>query len=95
MKRRARSSLEGWEIEILDAAMNQVRGNQDMLEYLSEGGRVVDDDVGDITDDEWRKAQWKLAHYRAELARLEFDLANDNSPARDVELSDLIEGEWY
>lgn len=56
---------------------------------------MVDDDVGDITDDEWRKAQWKLAYYRAELARLEFDLANDNSPARDAELSDLIEGEWY
>jgi len=28
MKRRARYSLEGWEVEILDAALNQVRGNQ-------------------------------------------------------------------
>jgi hypothetical protein len=53
------------------------------------------DDIGDVTDDERRKAEWYFAHFSAMALRIELGAANDNSPAMDDELADLLAVEWY
>jgi hypothetical protein len=94
MRKRLRTDLEDWEIELLKAAQTNIQHWQDLIDHICAGGRVVDDDLGDITEDENRKAVWYVATYRSRLAKLELDYANDNNVYADEELTDLIMGDW-
>ena len=94
MRKRLRTDLEDWEIELLEAAQTNIQHWQDLIDHICAGGRVIVDDFGDITDDEHRKAAWYVATYRSRLAKLELDYANDNDVYADDELADMITGDW-
>ena len=80
--------------EMLDVYQLHTRYWREFLANLDEGNRIILDDVGDVTDDERKKAKWLYAFYAASAARIEFNLANDNEPAMDEELADMLAGNW-
>ena len=86
--------LEDWEQDILDASKNTAQYHREILQNIAVGNRIVLDDVGDVTDEEEKKARWFLAHFEAIALRIERGSANDNDPPMDEELADLIAGDW-
>lgn len=94
MKKRLKSDLEDWQAELFDAALDNIDYWQETLDFIAAGDRIEIDDVGDITEDERRKAEWYLAHYKSQLAKLEYDYANDNDVPADDELTEIIQSDW-
>ena len=94
MERRSREQLNGWEQELADSMLNSLHRHLETLCVIHEGTRIVLPEIGDVTRDEERKAEWLVAHYKAALFRIEYNLSNDNDPPMDEELADLIAGEW-
>jgi hypothetical protein len=94
MHRRTKAELEDWQVELYDAAEINLGYYEQTLEYAAAGGRIVDDDLGDITEQECQKAVYWVATYKSWLAKFQYDHANDNVVATDGELADLISGDW-
>ncbi|MCQ1772863.1 hypothetical protein NOI24_16255 [Neorhizobium galegae] len=86
--------MEDWEIELCEAARTNLEFHREVLDFIATGEPVIHADFGDITEGEFRKSTWWVAHYSSLLARLELDVANDNEPPMDEELADLIQGDW-
>ncbi|CDZ32764.1 Hypothetical protein NGAL_HAMBI1146_00290 [Neorhizobium galegae bv. officinalis] len=86
--------LEGWELELLASHERAVREYEDLLRAFDTGYRIIVPDLGDVTDDERKKAEWFLAHHTANVLKLREGAANDNEPPMDEELADLIAGDW-
>ncbi|MCQ1572720.1 hypothetical protein NFO65_18485 [Neorhizobium galegae] len=93
MHRRTKAELEDWQVELYEAAETNLQYYRNTLEYAAAGGRIVEDDVGDITDQECQAVYW-IATYKAWIAKFQLDHANDNNVATDPELADLISGDW-
>ncbi|WP_105441308.1 hypothetical protein [Neorhizobium sp. T25_13] len=86
--------LEDWEMELLASHETSIREYEDLLRALDAGERIILPDLGDVTDDERKKAEWFLACHKANLLKLREGAANDNEPPMDEELADLIAGDW-
>jgi hypothetical protein len=85
---------EAWELVLIESYQANIIEYEDLLRSLEAGERIVLPDVGDVTEQEHKKAVWFLAYYKANLLKLQRRAANDNQPPLDEELSDLISGEW-
>ena len=94
MKRRRKADLEQWELEIVQSQLDKLVENLETLHNIDNGARIVLFEDGDVTDEERQKAAWKVAYYKAALARMDYGLANDNEPEMDEELADLLAGYW-
>ena len=94
MNRRRKADLEQWELEVVQSQLNCLTDNLEMLHNIDNGARIILFEDGDVTDEERRKAAWKVAYYQAALARMEYGLANDNEPEMDEELADLVAGDY-
>jgi len=94
MQRRRKADLEGWEIEVIESQLSSLRHYEQMLDDIEDGKRIVLFEVGDVTDEEKLKAEYYVSHYRAALAKREYNLANDNDPEMSEEVADLIAGDW-
>ena len=94
MNRRRKADLESWELEIVQSQLNHLVENLETLHNIDNGARIILFEDGDVTDEERCKAEWKVAYYKAALARIEYLIANDNEPPMDKELADLIAGDW-
>lgn len=94
MKKHLRGDLEDWQTELFDAARDNIAYWQSVLDNIASGGRIEVEDVGDITEDERRKAVWYIATYRSQLAKLEYDHANENNVPADAELSEILQADW-
>ena len=94
MNRRRKADLEAWELELIQSQLRNLVDNIELLNEIKEGKRILLFEDGDVTDEERKKAEWKVAYYSSALARIEFSLANDNDPPMDEELADLIAGDW-
>lgn len=94
MNRRRKNELDGWELELVQSQLRSLVDNIELLNEIEGGKRILLFEDGDVTDEERKKAEWKVAYYRAALARIEYGLANDNQPEMDEELADLIAGDW-
>jgi hypothetical protein len=85
---------EAWELVLIESYQANIFEYEDLLRSLEAGERIVLPDVGDVTEQEHKKAVWFLAYYQANLLKLQRGAANDNQPPLDEELSDLISGDW-
>ncbi|WP_105435849.1 hypothetical protein [Neorhizobium tomejilense] len=85
---------EAWESELIKSNQANITVYQDFLRSIDDGERIVIPDVGDVTEQERKKAEWFLAYHKANLLKLREGAANDNEPPMDEELADLIAGDW-
>nr|WP_250814271.1 hypothetical protein [Neorhizobium tomejilense] len=85
---------EPWELELIKSNQANITVYEDFLRSIDDGERIVIPDVGDVTEQERKKAEWFLAYHKANLLKLREGAANDNEPPMDEELADLIAGDW-